>query len=192
MGAIDPQRHDEAIAAKHHELDRLRQKALWREAVIMRLAGFRQTYHSRHMWFDGDMAPKSFEDALVALKAMDQDQRNLTEGTTPAQALRQHREIKRAITDVLAGIAEAERAYTGWSRFFLVTSSSGHIHSSMSCSTCRPTTAFGWMPELSGKSEAEAVERCGPTLCSVCFPEAPLDWQSGKKLTKAQAAKLVA
>lgn len=85
-----------------------------------------------------------------------------------------------------------EATYTGWSRFFLVTSSPGHIHSSMYCSTCRPTTTFGWLPELSGKTEAVAVDEHGPTLCSVCFPSAPVDWTTGKKLTAAQAAKKAA
>jgi hypothetical protein len=96
-------------------------------------------------------------------------------------------------TDVIDDLREAIRneddKYTGWSRFFLVTSSAGHIHSSMSCSTCRPTTAYGWMPELSGKSEEEAVSTLGPALCSVCFPSAPVDYVGGK-ITKAQAGKL--
>ncbi len=70
-----------------------------------------------------------------------------------------------------------------WSRFFLVTSSDGHIHSSMSCHTCRFSTTYGWKPELSGQTEVEAVEACGPALCTVCFPSAPTDWTSAK-LTK--------
>lgn len=96
---------------------------------------------------------------------------------------------------LLAELANArfalEAKYTGWSRFFLVTSSTGHIHSSMHCSTCRPTTTYGWLPELSGKTEAEAVEAHGPALCSVCFASAPVEWVGGK-LTKAQAAKAAA
>jgi hypothetical protein len=91
-----------------------------------------------------------------------------------------------------AEIAQVEALYTGWSRFFLVTSSPGHVHKSMHCSTCRHTTTFGWLPRLSGKSEPEAVADLGPTLCTVCYPSAPLDWTSGKKLTAAQAAKKVA
>jgi hypothetical protein len=67
-----------------------------------------------------------------------------------------------------------------WARFFLVTSSDGHIHSSMSCSTCRSTTEFGWLPELSGQTEADAVVAHGPLLCSVCFPSAPVEWTVGK------------
>lgn len=83
----------------------------------------------------------------------------------------------------------------GWSRFFLVTSSQGHIHSTTACSTChtyRSSASFGWLPEVSGKTEAEAVAAHGETLCSVCFPSAPVAWQTGKKITAAQAAKRVA
>ena len=47
----------------------------------------------------------------------------------------------------MAEEAKLQEAYTGWSRFFLVTSSTGHVHSSTSCSTCRPTTTYGWLPE---------------------------------------------
>lgn len=74
----------------------------------------------------------------------------------------------------------AEHTRRPWSRFFLVTSSDGHIHSSMHCSTCRPTTAYGWLPQLSGKTEADAVADQGPLLCTVCFPSAPVAWTVGK------------
>lgn len=73
--------------------------------------------------------------------------------------------------------------YTGWSRFFLVTG--GHIHSSMSCSTCYPTTLFGWLPQLSGLTEADAVAAHGPLLCSVCYPSAPVEWTVGPQSTKS-------
>lgn len=66
-----------------------------------------------------------------------------------------------------------------WSRFFLVTSSDGHIHSSLQCSTCRPTTGYKWLPDLSGKTEADAVAAEGTRLCSVCFPSAPVEWTLG-------------
>ena len=74
-----------------------------------------------------------------------------------------------------------------WSRFFLVTSSQGHVHSSMSCSTCFSTTEYGWLPNISGLTEADAVEQEGSILCSVCFPSAPTEWTTG--ISKAQAEK---
>lgn len=82
---------------------------------------------------------------------------------------------------------EAEETYGGWPRFFLVTSSNGHVHSSLWCSTTYPTTQWAWLPELSGLSEAEAVADQGSILCSICFPSAPVEWTSG--LSKADAAK---
>lgn len=66
----------------------------------------------------------------------------------------------------------------GWTRFFTVPA--GHIHQSTNCSTCNKgqyRTQFGWNPELSGLTEAEAVAKLGPTLCSVCFPSAPVEWR---------------
>lgn len=74
---------------------------------------------------------------------------------------------------------EAEYADRRWSRFFIVRNSGGHIHSSMECSTCFPTTRFGWLPALSGLTEKDAVEAEGEILCSICFPSAPSSWTSG-------------
>jgi hypothetical protein len=71
---------------------------------------------------------------------------------------------------------EAEYRSRPWSRFFLVKNNGGHIHSSMHCSTCFPTTQFGWLPEISGLTEAEAVAKHGAILCTVCYPSAPIEW----------------
>lgn len=100
-------------------------------------------------------------------------------------------ERQAAVDGIQAEIDALQALYTGWSRFFLVTSSAGHIHSSMHCSSCRYTTTYGWLPELSGKTEGEAVEAHGPALCSVCFPSAPVEHVGGK-ITKAQAARKAA
>lgn len=63
------------------------------------------------------------------------------------------------------------KLYGGWNRFFLVQ----HIHSSQSCSSFRPTTKIGWLPYVSGLTEAEAVAEHGATLCTICFPSAPTE-----------------
>ncbi|HUX70755.1 MAG TPA: hypothetical protein VMV41_09620, partial [Cellulomonadaceae bacterium] len=74
-----------------------------------------------------------------------------------------------------------EHAVRRWSRFFLVTSSAGgHIHSTRGCHTCRPTTTFGWLPQLSGKTEPDAVADQGAILCTDCYPSAPVEWTRGK------------
>jgi len=86
----------------------------------------------------------------------------------------------------------------GWSRFYLVQNAGGHIHSSMNCSTCNRYTSrgwsqtkFGWMTNLSGQTEAEAVAERGAILCTVCFPSAPVEWTNKYELEKAakEAAK---
>ena len=69
-----------------------------------------------------------------------------------------------------------DNEYTGWSRFYLVRASNGHIHSSMSCTTCFPTTEYGWLVDVSGLTEAEAVAAHGERLCTICYPSAPSAW----------------
>jgi len=92
-----------------------------------------------------------------------------------------------------AAVAELEVLYTGWSRFFLVQNTNGHIHSTMSCSTCFADTDFAWLPELSGLTETDAVEAYGEILCSVCFPSAPVAWTNGvAKVTLAAKAERAA
>lgn len=78
----------------------------------------------------------------------------------------------------------------GWSRFFEVDANNGHIHRSMGCQTCNrghSRTRFGWHPELSGLTEADAVKKLGARLCTVCFPSAPVEWTNGH--TSAAATK---
>lgn len=77
---------------------------------------------------------------------------------------------------------QEEYARRPWTRFFAVLG--GHIHSSMACSTCNKmgkATRFGWIVERSGQSEAQALESlvsesAKTTLCTVCFPNAPVAW----------------
>lgn len=53
---------------------------------------------------------------------------------------------------------------------------------------CYPSTRFAPVPSLSGSTEAEAVAALGDTLCTVCFPSAPV---KPSKVTEAQARKLL-
>lgn len=67
---------------------------------------------------------------------------------------------------------EAEYVRRGrWTRAYLVTD--GHVHSSMDCSTCYPTTLFSWLTSLSDHDEAEIVEQAASRACTVCYPTAP-------------------
>ena len=111
------------------------------------------------------------------------------EATPSAYYAEKHRQAVIAVglhrgrrIELLLQLEELEKQYTGWSRFFLVISSDGgHLHSHRGCGTCHRTTLFGWLPQLSGLTEADAVADQGPRLCSVCFPSAPLEWTLGLK-----------
>lgn len=89
-------------------------------------------------------------------------------------------------------IVEHEKGYTGWNRFVVVTPT-GHVHRSMECSTCnkgRYATRFAPVPSLAGASVAEAIALLGPTMCTVCFPDAPVD-MTAAKLTEAAVKVLI-
>jgi hypothetical protein len=85
----------------------------------------------------------------------------------------------------------------GWSRFFTVQTSNGHIHSSMQCSTCNRGvygTSFTWNPAMSGQSEAEALAALGKQghiLCTVCFPNAPVQTTPASTHCAGSAQKAV-
>lgn len=92
-------------------------------------------------------------------------------------------EARTTLADVRSKIAECEQIWRDngrWTRFFLVTNTNGHIHSSLECSTCRETTSYAWLPAISGLTEADAVAQIGPRLCSVCFPSAPVEHRDGE------------
>ena len=91
-------------------------------------------------------------------------------------AIAAKREQAAAITAEAEPLRDAARAldaelYEGWARFFMVQ----HIHASAHCSSFRSTTRVGWLPSVSGLTEAEAVAEHGSTLCTICFPSAPVE-----------------
>lgn len=142
------------------------------EARILNAAGARQNYQGRDLVWSM---------TLTEAKAKLLTETNLDDyrGDHAKEVLSQYVVAGGRVSVDRAALKEAKALYTGWSRFFVVTSSNGHIHSSTHCSTCYPTTAFGWLPHLSGKDETDAVEACGEALCSVCFPSAPVSQTSG-------------
>lgn len=182
-----PREHDEKTASLFRDLDKAAQRCREADAKLMRLAKLRHRQSSGWTLPDGRLATREIANQI--LSDMNHDERNLMERCSISEAQEQEVTALRQRDIAREEIAEQEAAYTGWSRFFLVTSSSGHVHSSMHCSTCRPTTTYGWMPELSGQTETQAVTLLGPSLCSVCFPTAPVEHVGGK-ITAAKAKTL--
>jgi hypothetical protein len=103
-------------------------------------------------------------------------------------------ELRPKLAEIKARMApyQAEYMRRRWNRYYLVTSSSpGHVHRGMDCSTCYPTTEFQWLVDLAGKSSKEMVAQWGDVACTVCFPEAPAwkEWKSGTKKREAREEK---
>ena len=206
--ANTPREIDTALAEKFGEIAKAEQQVAYNASSLYSLARAKFYYRGRRRVTDMPLA-EAIEKAKTAAARVaeykathgyvdgDYHGTDWSEWSGPvapheadksAEALAKRAELTAELTRLSNEAMKLEESYTGWSRFFLVTSSVGHIHSSRSCSTCRPTTTFGWLPGLSGKTEAEAVEAHGPALCSVCFPSAPVEWTSAK-ITKAKAEK---
>lgn len=82
--------------------------------------------------------------------------------------------------------AHLNAKYTGWERYWHVTNTNGHIHTSMSCSSCFPETQFGWRTDLSGLTPEQVVEREAYNACSVCMPIAPAEQRAARQRYNAE------
>lgn len=70
-----------------------------------------------------------------------------------------------------------------WNRAFLATSTNGHVHKTMDCSTCNKgnkTTQFELISEYSGDKEETIVNDAGERACTVCYHSAPVESLSRK------------
>jgi len=93
-------------------------------------------------------------------------------------------------------IRELDKIYNQdpWTRAFLVINSNGHVHSSMDCNTCFPTTRYNWLVQYSNDDENTIVEDAGRDACTICYPSAPAEVLNrpsrivtADKVAKAQA-----
>lgn len=168
---------DTELAELSKQSAKLARGITWKLNALHSLTGDRQALAGRWKRLDGE----TLVIAEAMLKAKPDFDRKYGYGTEGGifRALSEMTALKGEHAIVLSRISELDAIFRAapWSRFFLVLNAGGHIHSSMRCATCRPTTAFGWLPELSGLAEADAVEAQGPYLCSVCFPSAPAEWR---------------
>lgn len=96
-----------------------------------------------------------------------------------AAKLRTQRELAKLDAEAAPLEEEFDRR-GGWARYFIVQNGNGHVHDKMNCMTCYPTTRFGWLTDLAGKSEKDMVAGYGESACSVCFPSAPSMYEAMK------------
>jgi len=104
--------------------------------------------------------------------------------------------IKASLREVFSQICELDEIYDQdpWTRAFLVINSNGHVHKSMDCSTCFPTTRYQWLVQYSNDDEKTIVDDAGQDACTVCYPSAPAEVLNrpsrivtADKIAKAQA-----
>jgi hypothetical protein len=139
---------------------------------------------ARLMELYGETAEAMFNDGVVGIY-----------GSLPTREAERFTEARIAMEDARRDLRECDTEYDSrpWSRYFLVTSSDGHIHSSTQCSTCNKgvnDTEFALVPYLSGSSADVAVADLGSALCSVCFPDAPVESREQVKISASVALTL--
>lgn len=187
QNTIDPREIDTELAALHGTRREATERRASTVNTMHRTAGDKKTgQYGTGRW----ITPNAEIIAQVEAMAADEstDIRARAKAQHDVAALAEHdAEIEKVAAEIepLNAIYREHR----WSRFFLVEGPNGHIHSSTECSTCnhrgRPTR-FSWLPELSSKTEADAVESQGARLCSTCFPTAPVEWTNHWELEEAR------
>jgi hypothetical protein len=101
--------------------------------------------------------------------------------------------ILSANAEIRVGDAKFDRR-GGWTRYYLVLNSNGHVHSSTHCPSCFPTTQYAWLVEQSGMTPEALVELAGESACTDCFPWAPVNTLRRHSVLEAperRAARLV-
>ena len=116
-----------------------------------------------------------------AKSAQPYNRRWVEDGSAQKEVDNYDRKIEESKTQA-AEIAEKMSVYDdefnrrgGWTRAFFVANAGGHVHKSMSCSTCYPTTRFQWLTSYSGQDENDIVADAGERACTVCYSSAPVD-----------------
>ena len=110
---------------------------------------------------------------------------------TNAKIAKMENELK-AIEAEAVPFEDKYEAAGRWSRAFLVQNGNGHVHKSMSCQTCFPTTRFAWLPQYSGQSEELLVADAGEAACTICFSSAPVDILRQKSKVQTPEQKIAA
>jgi hypothetical protein len=115
-------------------------------------------------------------------------------GKTDAELAEMIKTAEAELTDVTYLAHPLESEYQdrgGWARYYLV--DGGHLHYDVSGFRCsrQPTTSHYWMTEFSGQDSADVIAQAGERVCTVCFPDAPVNPRpaAGRFMTPAEAEK---
>lgn len=161
----------------------------WAQASIDHIAG-REKVNKWAKKSPMNMTAQEAVDKVIALQAEES-----YIGSGAREAIARMREAIAKVEAAKAVVkAEDKWAENGrWNRYSVVPG--GHIHTSFNgdayeCHTLRPSTDVRWAHPVSGDSVEEAIEVYGATLCSHCFPEAPVEMTGGKVAVDADGNPL--
>lgn len=185
-------RTDTALADIYEAQLRNRSNTAHAYDTIRHQAGQRRTYGTRNPDWSGSLSDAL--DKVREVAASDAVSYIVNDARKALQRLEELGDENITLNAAEDALQAVYASHGGWSRFFLVKNNNGHIHSTMNCSTCRFDTEFGWLPALSGLTEAEAVAAHGSILCTICYPSAPVEWTNGenKAVTEAKAERAAA
>lgn len=112
--------------------------------------------------------------ANPAAEVADYQLRAYYDMATVADALAPLDVIEGELADMAAHLdrlaAEFDRR-GGWTRYYRVDNSNGHVHKATSCRETYVTTQWNWPTQLSGADSAGVVAAAGALTCLTCFPE---------------------
>lgn len=168
-----PAQVDEAI--RTIELDQVRQGEQIRRAILRLHEGVghdrRRIGRDDYRWFDADGNEMDDQDAITAaLNGAGPDYG----ATARAEGMAQRDAARHALAemrDMLAALHGEFDRRGGWTRYYRVNNSNGHVHTDTACRTTFATTQWQWPTQLSGATHAEVVEAAGELTCLVCFPD---------------------
>ena len=170
--------HDLRLCELFRDLDKVE------KVLASRLNTLRHISRPAGVRFDRE--DRRTTDQIVAdVRAMDPNVRIVMYRGNSTFFLDEYETARKDVQQAHFDIAHHDAAYTGWQRYYLVTSSAGLVHASTSCHTCnkgRNATTFALVADFSGLPFHQLVEAVGPLLCSVCFPEAPVAWQEQDRI----------
>ncbi|WP_251151291.1 hypothetical protein [Cellulosimicrobium sp. Marseille-Q4280] len=147
---------------------------------VHRAVGDRQTWERKGPVWGLSHADAEAKARELADSDLDPDDENYYRAAAARKAVPRYdaATLALALLDEQNALHEAEFARRGgWTRAFLATSTGGHVHASMGCSTCNrgeSPTEFQLMTDYSGTGEDTIVADAGYRACTVCFPSAPV------------------
>lgn len=80
----------------------------------------------------------------------------------------------------------------GWTRYYLVRNTGGHVHVSMDCITCYADTDFGWMTQFSGTDHDEMGTLSAMAACAICFPGLSPEIMAAKRDARVDTPERIA